>query len=155
MLYLQSQPKRFKFLKMSKFSLTFVAICAGLAAAETHYLFSGFFNGTSIAALEFDDAKSSLDLVKNITINANSSKWISIDVILFYATFACIILMRLHRRAKRIYMWQPPVTFRAIVSRQGLGLITRAMLACPQIVCRNLRRHWNVILVYKCVDFPH
>ncbi|KUL88367.1 hypothetical protein ZTR_04886 [Talaromyces verruculosus] len=64
---------------MLKFSLTFVAICAGLAAAETHYLFSGFFNGTSIAALEFDDAKSSLDLVKNITINANSSKWISID----------------------------------------------------------------------------
>jgi len=66
---------------MDKFSVAFVAVCAGLAAAETHYLFLGFFDGTSIAALEFDDSKSSLDLVNNITINANSSKWISLDVI--------------------------------------------------------------------------
>lgn len=85
---------------MSRFSMTFVAVCAGLAAAETHYLFSGFFNGTRIAALEFDDAKSSLDLVNNITINANSSKWISIDVISIHANFDFVMLMRFHRRAK-------------------------------------------------------
>ncbi|RAO70373.1 uncharacterized protein BHQ10_006385 [Talaromyces amestolkiae] len=64
---------------MGKFLVIFVAAYAGFTTADTHYLLSGFFSGTSIAALEFDDAKLSLNLINDITINANSSKWISLD----------------------------------------------------------------------------
>ena len=132
---------------MGKFSVIFVAACAGFTTADTHYLLSGFFSGTSIAALEFDDEKLSLNLIKNITIHSNSSRWISLDVILIHVNFDCMMLMRLHRREKRMYMWEPPITFRAIVSRQGLGSITRAVLACPQIVCGKKFQHESSLYI--------
>jgi hypothetical protein len=48
--------------------------------AETHHLFSGFFSGSTIAGIEFDDLSSSLTLVKNISSEASGSKWITLDV---------------------------------------------------------------------------
>ncbi|KAI8675839.1 hypothetical protein NCS57_00486400 [Fusarium keratoplasticum] len=50
-----------------------------VAFAETHHLFSGFFSGSTIAGIEFDDTASSLTLVKNISSEASGSKWITID----------------------------------------------------------------------------
>lgn len=77
---------------MKKVLTILAAVCAGIATADTHYLFSGFFDGTSIVAIEFDDVKSSLNLVNNITINADSSKWISIDVSSIPVTFKTLTL---------------------------------------------------------------
>lgn len=51
-----------------------------VAFAETHHLFSGFFSGSTIAGIEFDDISSSLTLVKNISSEASGSKWITLDV---------------------------------------------------------------------------
>lgn len=54
---------------------------ATLALGEPHYFFSGFFAGSTIVGIEFDDATSDLSLVNNITTQATSgSKWIAIDV---------------------------------------------------------------------------
>ncbi|RSL55216.1 hypothetical protein CEP54_009483 [Fusarium duplospermum] len=50
-----------------------------VAFAETHHLFSGFFSGSTIAGIEFDDNSSSLSLVKNISSEASGSKWITLD----------------------------------------------------------------------------
>lgn len=48
---------------------------------DTHYFFSGFFSGTAIVGVEFDEAASTLTLANNITTSATSgSKWIAIDV---------------------------------------------------------------------------
>ncbi|KAK7415950.1 hypothetical protein QQX98_005523 [Neonectria punicea] len=50
------------------------------ALAEVHHLFSGFFSGSTIAGIEFDDAALSLTLVKNISSSSDDgSKWISLD----------------------------------------------------------------------------
>jgi carboxy-cis,cis-muconate cyclase len=50
------------------------------AFADTHYLFSGFFSGTTVVGLEFDDATSALTVVNNITTTATGSKWIALGV---------------------------------------------------------------------------
>lgn len=51
------------------------------ALAEVHYLFSGFFSGSRIAGIEFDDEALSLRLVKNISsASDDGSKWIALDV---------------------------------------------------------------------------
>ncbi|KAF2654638.1 3-carboxy-cis,cis-mucoante lactonizing enzyme [Lophiostoma macrostomum CBS 122681] len=48
--------------------------------SETHYLYSGFFSGSTIVGLEFDDATLTLTLENNITTQATSgSKWIALD----------------------------------------------------------------------------
>jgi hypothetical protein len=47
---------------------------------NTHYFFSGFFAGSTIIGVEFDDGTSSLSIVNNITTSATGSKWIAIDV---------------------------------------------------------------------------
>ncbi|KAF2126689.1 3-carboxy-cis,cis-mucoante lactonizing enzyme [Dothidotthia symphoricarpi CBS 119687] len=53
---------------------------ATLAFGESHYFFSGFFAGSTIVGVTFDDATSTLSLVNNITTQATSgSKWIAID----------------------------------------------------------------------------
>ena len=55
-----------------------------LALGETHYLYSGFFAGSTLVGVEFDDSTSTLSLVNNITIQTTSgSKWIAIDVGIF------------------------------------------------------------------------
>lgn len=48
--------------------------------ADSHYFFSGFFSGTTVVAVEFDDSADTLTLVNNITTSASGSKWIAIDV---------------------------------------------------------------------------
>lgn len=56
---------------------------AGLVLGDTHYFYSGFFSGSSIVGVEFDDSVSTLTLTQNITIKATAtggSKWIAIDV---------------------------------------------------------------------------
>lgn len=54
---------------------------ARLALGEFHYFFSGFFAGSTIVGVEFDDVSLALSLVNNVTTQATSgSKWIAIDV---------------------------------------------------------------------------
>jgi carboxy-cis,cis-muconate cyclase len=56
-------------------------LLAASAVAEVHYLFSGFFSGSTIAGIEFDDETHSLSLVKNISsASDDGSKWIALDV---------------------------------------------------------------------------
>ncbi|KAL0944674.1 uncharacterized protein CTRU02_202561 [Colletotrichum truncatum] len=65
---------------MRLFVLLPLAAAAVPAFADTHYFFSGFFSGNTIVGVEFDDEKSSLTLVNNITTDAASgSKWIALD----------------------------------------------------------------------------
>ncbi|KAF9881539.1 carboxy-cis, cis-muconate cyclase [Colletotrichum karsti] len=65
---------------MRSFTLLSLAAAAVPALADTHYFFSGFFSGNTIVGVEFDDEKSSLTLVNNITTDASSgSKWIALD----------------------------------------------------------------------------
>ncbi|KAH8651426.1 Lactonase, 7-bladed beta-propeller-domain-containing protein [Xylariales sp. PMI_506] len=53
---------------------------AALAVADTHYFFSGSFDGSTIFGVEFDDAASTLALINNITVETSSgSKWIALD----------------------------------------------------------------------------
>ncbi|KAF1929970.1 3-carboxy-cis,cis-mucoante lactonizing enzyme [Didymella exigua CBS 183.55] len=60
-------------------SLSIVSFAA-LVLGDSHYFFSGFFAGSTIVGVEFDDATSTLSLVNNITTKATSgSKWIAID----------------------------------------------------------------------------
>lgn len=48
---------------------------------DTHSFFSGFFSGSTIVAVQFDDTSNSLTIVNNITTPVVSgSKWINIDV---------------------------------------------------------------------------
>ncbi|KAG7406451.1 Carboxy-cis,cis-muconate cyclase [Fusarium oxysporum f. sp. rapae] len=55
-------------------------LLAASAVAEVHYLFSGFFAGSTIAGIEFDDEALSLTLVKNISsASDDGSKWIALD----------------------------------------------------------------------------
>ncbi|KAI0014100.1 3-carboxy-cis,cis-mucoante lactonizing enzyme [Xylariaceae sp. FL0662B] len=57
-----------------------LAACAVPVLGDTHYFFSGFFAGTSIIGVQFDDSTSSLTLVNNITTDVtDGSKWIAID----------------------------------------------------------------------------
>ncbi|KAG5743316.1 hypothetical protein H9Q70_013970 [Fusarium xylarioides] len=63
------------FLDLNLFPLLAVS-----AVAEVHYLFSGFFSGSIIAGIEFDDEAHSLSLVKNISsASDDGSKWIALD----------------------------------------------------------------------------
>ncbi|KAH8898446.1 3-carboxy-cis,cis-mucoante lactonizing enzyme [Thozetella sp. PMI_491] len=56
------------------------ATLAATALAETHYLFSGFFSGSTIVGLEFDPDAGTLTVAQNITTDAASgSKWIELD----------------------------------------------------------------------------
>ncbi|KAH6661164.1 Lactonase, 7-bladed beta-propeller-domain-containing protein [Truncatella angustata] len=61
-------------------SVTLLAAGAVPALADTHHLFAGFFSGSTIVGVEFDDAASTLTLVNNITTSATSgAKWVSLD----------------------------------------------------------------------------
>lgn len=61
--------------------LASASVIVGTALADTHYMFSGFFSGSTIVGLEFDDVASTLTLVNNITNDAlaSASKWIAIN----------------------------------------------------------------------------
>ncbi|GKT47488.1 carboxy-cis,cis-muconate cyclase [Colletotrichum spaethianum] len=60
--------------------LSLAAAAAAPALADTHYFFSGFFSGSNIVGVEFNDQTQSLTLKKNITTDASSgSKWIALD----------------------------------------------------------------------------
>jgi carboxy-cis,cis-muconate cyclase len=66
---------------MRQSALLSLAASAIPALADTHYFFSGFFSGTTIVGVEFDDSASTLTLKNNITTDATSgSKWIAMDV---------------------------------------------------------------------------
>ncbi|KAF5587005.1 carboxy-cis cis-muconate cyclase [Fusarium subglutinans] len=59
---------------------TLFPLLAASTVAEVHYLFSGFFSGSTIAGIEFDDEALSLNLVKNISaVSDDGSKWIALD----------------------------------------------------------------------------
>ncbi|WYZ45032.1 hypothetical protein EsH8_VIII_000348 [Colletotrichum jinshuiense] len=65
---------------MRSFQLLSLAAAASPALATTHYFFSGFFSGSTIVGVEFDDETHSLTLKNNITTDASSgSKWIALD----------------------------------------------------------------------------
>lgn len=66
---------------MRSFQLLSLAAAAAPALADSHYFFSGFFSGSTIVGVEFDDQTQSLTLKNNISTDASSgSKWIHIDV---------------------------------------------------------------------------
>ena len=68
-------------------SALLLATFAGLALCDKHYFFSGFFAGSTIIGVEFDDVAESLTLVNNITTDASDgSKWIALDVCTFRKT---------------------------------------------------------------------
>ncbi|KAF2646077.1 3-carboxy-cis,cis-mucoante lactonizing enzyme [Massarina eburnea CBS 473.64] len=56
-----------------------VAALAAPALADSHYFFTGFFSGSTIVGVEFDDAASTLTWKQNISTNATGSKWIELD----------------------------------------------------------------------------
>lgn len=57
------------------------AVLSTHVLGESHYMFSGFFSGDTIVALEFEDTTSSLSIVQNVTTDASGgSKWIALDV---------------------------------------------------------------------------
>lgn len=58
-----------------------LAACAARALADSHTLYAGFFAGTTLVRLEFDDSTNALTLVENITApNTSGQKWIALDV---------------------------------------------------------------------------
>lgn len=60
-----------------------LAAFAARALADSHTLYAGFFSGTSLVRLEFDDSTNALTLVENITApNTSGQKWIALDVCL-------------------------------------------------------------------------
>lgn len=57
------------------------AFLTGLAAAETHSMYAGFFGGTNLVRLEFDDATDTLSLAENISAPyTTGQKWIALNV---------------------------------------------------------------------------
>lgn len=61
-------------------SIPLVAIVP-IVLGNTHYFFSGYFNGTTIARVQFDDLQNTLTLVNNITVpTLGNSIWITLDV---------------------------------------------------------------------------
>ncbi|WQF80559.1 Putative WD40/YVTN repeat-like-containing domain superfamily, lactonase, 7-bladed beta propeller [Colletotrichum destructivum] len=65
---------------MRLFQLFSLAAASTPALADTHYFFSGFFSGSTIVGVEFDDQTHSLTLKNNITTDASAgSKWIALD----------------------------------------------------------------------------
>lgn len=65
---------------MRSTSVLTLATFASPILADTHSLFAGFFSGSVIVGLEYDDVAQSLTLVDNITATATSGqKWISLD----------------------------------------------------------------------------
>lgn len=78
---------------MRSVSLLSLAASTVPVLAEKHYFYSGFFAGSTIVGVEFDDVASSLNIVNNITIESTTgSKWISLDVWLL-CTFLLISRM--------------------------------------------------------------
>lgn len=62
-------------------SLSLLAVGIAPVLADSHYFFTGFFSGSTIVGVEFDDVASTLTLVNNITTDASSgAKWITLDV---------------------------------------------------------------------------
>lgn len=57
-----------------------LAAFAARALADSHTLFAGFFAGTTLVRLEFDDSTNALTLVENITApDTSGQKWIALD----------------------------------------------------------------------------
>ncbi|KAE8152369.1 hypothetical protein BDV25DRAFT_170509 [Aspergillus avenaceus] len=62
--------------------VSILALPIGQALATKHNLFSGFFSGSQLYGLQFDDEAATLSLTKNITTSisaSDGSKWIAID----------------------------------------------------------------------------
>lgn len=52
-----------------------------LARANTHNLFCGAFDGSTVGVIEYDDATETLSLVQNASLTVDTgSKWIALDV---------------------------------------------------------------------------
>jgi 6-phosphogluconolactonase (cycloisomerase 2 family) len=52
----------------------------GQTIGTVHHMFSGVLSGANIYAIEFDDESNNLTLANSIVSNADSPKWIAIDV---------------------------------------------------------------------------
>lgn len=102
---------------MHSFTLLSLAAAVTPAIADTHYFFSGFFSGNTIVGVEFDDEKSSLTLVNNITTDATSgSKWIALDVCIFHYEFEKCSANPFPSLDSRTSMSEQPATSRATPS---------------------------------------
>ncbi|KAF2029954.1 3-carboxy-cis,cis-mucoante lactonizing enzyme [Setomelanomma holmii] len=61
-------------------TLSLAAALASPIIADSHYFNSGFFSGSTIVGVEFDDTTNALTLKQNISTKASSgSKWIALD----------------------------------------------------------------------------
>lgn len=73
-------------------STLFTAAFSGLVAADTYNMYAGFFSGSTLVRLKFDDATSTLTLAENITAPYTSGqKWIALDV---RYSLPCLALIR-------------------------------------------------------------
>ncbi|BAE55422.1 unnamed protein product [Aspergillus oryzae RIB40] len=64
----------------SSLLLTLLATSTKHVLGEKHHLYSGFFSGSQLYGIQFDDETSTLTVVNNITTNSSDgSKWIAID----------------------------------------------------------------------------
>lgn len=66
---------------MRAWSTLFSAALIRSALADTHYAYSGFFSGSVVVGLEFDDVANTLAVAQNFTVpSSNGQKWIALDV---------------------------------------------------------------------------
>lgn len=86
-----------------------LAAFAARALADTHTLYAGFFAGTTLVRLEFDDSTNALTLVENITApNTSGQKWIALDVCL-YSWLVHLARPNLQANARRLVTEAEPI----------------------------------------------
>jgi hypothetical protein len=126
--------------KMRLFCFLSLVALASPVLSATHYLYSGFFSGSTIVGIEFDDVASTLTIKNNITTQAEAtsgSKWIALDVStsLTVYTYICI-QYRLTRPSNenKTSMYQQPATSKATPSLPMVAYLTRAKSLSHQTV---------------------
>lgn len=80
---------------MQSFAVLALVVASSTSAlAAKHQLYTGFFAGSTVVALEFDDVTSSLAIINNIsTTYTSGQKWIALDVSVFRAMILRMILI--------------------------------------------------------------
>ncbi|KAE8378530.1 hypothetical protein BDV26DRAFT_281056 [Aspergillus bertholletiae] len=102
------------------FLLSMLAISTKQVLASKHHLYSGFFSGSEVYGIEFDDEASTLTVINNITTNSSDgSKWIAID-----------------ERRENIYV-ASGASYNSYTIASNLGLTLKSNLTIPD-TCGNL-----------------
>ncbi|KAE8420814.1 hypothetical protein BDV36DRAFT_306303 [Aspergillus pseudocaelatus] len=100
--------------------LALLAISTKPVLGNKHQLYSGFFSGSQLYGIQFDDETSTLIVINNITTNSsNGSKWIAID-----------------ERRENIYV-ASGASYNSYTIASNLGLTLTSSLAISE-TCDNL-----------------